>query len=92
MEGAHCEQRGSHLHPRQASGHGLRPPAGGRWEELLARTFGEAWERYAARVPAWLPGPSHRSGGVVLAETADANGASVQLGGAAPPGAGLRSR
>jgi protein-S-isoprenylcysteine O-methyltransferase Ste14 len=24
-------------------------------EELLARTFGEAWDRYAARVPAWLP-------------------------------------
>jgi protein-S-isoprenylcysteine O-methyltransferase Ste14 len=26
-----------------------------REEELLARTFGEAWRRYAARVPAWLP-------------------------------------
>jgi hypothetical protein len=26
-----------------------------REEELLARTFGEAWERYAARVPPWLP-------------------------------------
>jgi protein-S-isoprenylcysteine O-methyltransferase Ste14 len=26
-----------------------------REEELLASTFGEAWQRYAARVPAWLP-------------------------------------
>jgi protein-S-isoprenylcysteine O-methyltransferase Ste14 len=26
-----------------------------REDELLARTFGEAWNRYAARVPAWLP-------------------------------------
>lgn len=26
-----------------------------REEELLARTFGAAWERYAALVPAWLP-------------------------------------
>lgn len=45
--------------------------------ELLAGTFGKAWERYGGRVPAGLPRPSHRSG-VVLPETADADGASVQ--------------
>lgn len=50
-----------------------------REEELLARTFGEAWEQYAARVPAWLPRGAHPSG-VVLPETADAGGASVRPG------------
>jgi protein-S-isoprenylcysteine O-methyltransferase Ste14 len=33
-----------------------------REDELLARTFGEAWSGYAARVPAWLPAPL-RAGG-----------------------------
>jgi protein-S-isoprenylcysteine O-methyltransferase Ste14 len=28
-----------------------------REDELLERTFGEAWQRYRARVPAWLPRP-----------------------------------
>jgi protein-S-isoprenylcysteine O-methyltransferase Ste14 len=38
-------------------------------EELLARTFGDAWAAYAAAVPAWLPGhvptarPTARAGG-----------------------------
>jgi len=50
-----------------------------REEELLARTFGGAWEQYAARVPAWLPRGAHPSG-VVLPETADAGGASVRPG------------
>jgi protein-S-isoprenylcysteine O-methyltransferase Ste14 len=50
-----------------------------REEELLARTFGEAWEQYAARVPAWLPRGAHPSG-VGLPETADAGGASGRPG------------
>lgn len=31
-----------------------------REDELLSRTLGEAWKRYAARVPAWLPRPRER--------------------------------
>lgn len=49
-----------------------------REEELLARIFGEAWDGYAARVPAWLPCPPHRSG-VVRPWTADADGSPVLL-------------
>jgi protein-S-isoprenylcysteine O-methyltransferase Ste14 len=26
-----------------------------REDQLLARTYGEAWQRYAERVPGWLP-------------------------------------
>jgi hypothetical protein len=63
-----------------------------REEELLARTFGEAWERYAARVPAWLPRHPRRSGLDHASEVADAGGDRRAATGAARPGAGLRSK
>ena len=44
-----------------------------REEELLARAFGDAWDRYAARVPAWLPRRPRRPR-VALPETGHADG------------------
>jgi protein-S-isoprenylcysteine O-methyltransferase Ste14 len=33
---------------------------GRREEQLLAEEFGDAWDRYAAEVPAWIPRPPRR--------------------------------
>lgn len=50
-----------------------------REDELLKRAFGEAWERYADRVPAWLPRPAGGWGSLAAATSSTPRPVSAQV-------------